>query len=82
MRAIRLHEFGPADNLVLDELPDLEPGQLRIAVATAGVHLVDTAGADADLEARRALGKVVLEPAMKSVAAVGPHRQTDLEETR
>jgi len=44
MRAIRLHEFGPADNLVLDDLPDLEPGpgQVRIAVAAAGVHLVDT----------------------------------------
>jgi NADPH2:quinone reductase len=44
MRAIQLHEFGPAENLVLDELPDLEPGpgQVRIAVAAAGVHLVDT----------------------------------------
>ena len=26
MHAIRLHEFGPADHLVLDEVPDLEPG--------------------------------------------------------
>lgn len=45
MRAIRLHELGPAENLVLDELPDLEPasGQVRIAVAAAGVHLLDTA---------------------------------------
>lgn len=44
MKAIRLHAFGPADNLVLDELPDLEPGpgQVRIAVAAAGVHLLDT----------------------------------------
>jgi NADPH2:quinone reductase len=44
MRAIQLHEFGPADNLVLDELPDLEPasGQVRIAVEAAGVHLLDT----------------------------------------
>lgn len=44
MRAIRLHAFGPADNLVLDELPDLlpGPGQVRIAVAAAGVHLLDT----------------------------------------
>jgi len=44
MRAIRLHKFGPATNLVLDELPDLEPaeGQVRIAVEAAGVHLVDT----------------------------------------
>ncbi|MEV4725201.1 alcohol dehydrogenase catalytic domain-containing protein, partial [Micromonospora humida] len=44
MRAIRLHEFGPATNLVLDDLPDLTPapGQVRIAVAASGVHLLDT----------------------------------------
>jgi NADPH2:quinone reductase len=44
MHAIRLHEYGPAENLVLDELPDLAPtaDQLRIAVAAAGVHLIDT----------------------------------------
>ncbi len=44
MQAIRLHVFGPPDHLVLDELPDLAPsgGQVRIAVAAAGVHLVDT----------------------------------------
>ncbi|WP_409330221.1 zinc-binding dehydrogenase [Trujillonella humicola] len=44
MRAIRLHEFGAPDRLVLDELPDLAPGpgQVRIAVEAAGVHLVDT----------------------------------------
>jgi NADPH:quinone reductase len=44
MRAIRLHEFGPAGNLVLDELPDLDPGpgQVRIAVEAAGIHLLDT----------------------------------------
>lgn len=44
MRAIRLHEFGPADNLQLDELPDLEPadGEIRIRVEAAGVHLLDT----------------------------------------
>lgn len=44
MRAVRLHEFGPATNLVLDELPDLTPapGEVRIAVEVAGVHLLDT----------------------------------------
>lgn len=44
MRAIRLLEFGPATNLVLDDLPDLAPtaGQVRIAVEASGVHLVDT----------------------------------------
>lgn len=44
MRAIRLHEFGPAENLVLEELPDPEPGQgqVGLAVEACGVHLVDT----------------------------------------
>ena len=44
MHAIRLHGFGPATNLVLDELADLEPGpgQVRIDVEAAGVHLIDT----------------------------------------
>src|SRR5690349_11324656 len=44
MHAIRLHEFGPADNLIFEALPDPEPGpdQVRIAVEASGVHLVDT----------------------------------------
>jgi NADPH:quinone reductase-like Zn-dependent oxidoreductase len=45
MHAIRLHAFGPAENLVHEEVADPEPGpgQVRIAVAAAGVHLVDAA---------------------------------------
>ncbi|WP_405165230.1 zinc-binding dehydrogenase [Nocardia sp. NBC_01499] len=45
MHAIRLHAFGPADNLRYETLPDPTPGagQVRISVAAAGVHLVDTA---------------------------------------
>jgi NADPH2:quinone reductase len=44
MRAIRLHEFGPASNLILEELPDPQPGdgQVRIVVEAAGVHVLDT----------------------------------------
>lgn len=44
MHAIRLHAFGPADNLRYDELPDLDPalGEVRVAVEASGVHLVDT----------------------------------------
>jgi NADPH:quinone reductase len=44
MRAIRLHEFGPPENLVYEEVEDPQPGpgQVRIAVAAAGVHLIDT----------------------------------------
>ncbi|HMJ36103.1 MAG TPA: zinc-binding dehydrogenase [Baekduia sp.] len=45
MHAIRLHEFGPAENLRYEEIAAPEPGagQVRIAVAASGVHLIDTA---------------------------------------
>lgn len=45
MHAIRQHEFGPADNLRYEEVPDPVPSadQVRIAVEAAGVHLIDTA---------------------------------------
>ncbi|MGW4248047.1 zinc-binding dehydrogenase, partial [Nocardia sp. NPDC004722] len=45
MRAIRLHEFGAAENLRYESVADPEPGpgQVRIVVAAAGVHLLDTA---------------------------------------
>src|SRR6266498_2499902 len=44
MRAILLHAFGPAENLRYEEVDDPVPGpdQVRIAVAAAGVHLIDT----------------------------------------
>ncbi|MEU8432571.1 zinc-binding dehydrogenase [Streptomyces sp. NPDC029216] len=45
MRAVRLHAFGPAENLTYETapLPAPAPGQVRIKVAAAGVHLLDTA---------------------------------------
>ncbi|MFF5566152.1 zinc-binding dehydrogenase [Streptomyces sp. NPDC012623] len=45
MRAVRLHTFGPAENLRYERADDPVPGpgQVRIAVAAAGVHLLDTA---------------------------------------
>jgi NADPH2:quinone reductase len=44
MRAVRLHQFGPPENLVVDEVDDPRPGpdQVRIAVHAAGVHALDT----------------------------------------
>ncbi|MFI8854096.1 zinc-binding dehydrogenase [Streptomyces sp. NPDC053499] len=43
MHAVRLHAFGPAENLTYEEVPDPlpGPGQVRIAVRAAGVHLLD-----------------------------------------
>ncbi|WP_415949767.1 zinc-binding dehydrogenase [Streptomyces sp. KLOTTS4A1] len=45
MHAIRLHAFGPAENLSYETAEDPEPGpgQVRIRVRAAGVHLLDTA---------------------------------------
>ncbi|WP_028805693.1 zinc-binding dehydrogenase [Streptomyces sp. 142MFCol3.1] len=45
MHAVRLHAFGPAENLTYEKAEDPEPGpgQVRVAVAAAGVHLLDTA---------------------------------------
>ncbi|MGX1270782.1 zinc-binding dehydrogenase [Streptomyces phaeoluteigriseus] len=45
MHAIRLYAFGPAENLTHEEVEDPHPapGQVRIAVRAAGVHLLDTA---------------------------------------
>ncbi|GAA0941098.1 zinc-binding dehydrogenase [Pseudonocardia zijingensis] len=45
MKAIRQYEFGPAETLRYEEVPDPVPGegQVLVEVAAAGVHLVDTA---------------------------------------
>jgi NADPH2:quinone reductase len=44
VKAVRQDEFGPADVLVMAEVPDPEPGpgQVRMDVAAAGVHFIDT----------------------------------------
>jgi len=44
MRAIRLHEYGPAGNLRLEEVPDLVPGdgEVRVRISAVGVQLLDT----------------------------------------
>jgi NADPH2:quinone reductase len=44
MHAIRLHSFGPAENLRWEEVDDPVPadGEVLIDVAASGVHLLDT----------------------------------------
>ena len=41
MHAVRLHAFGPPDNLSYEQVEDPRPGpgQARIAVAAAGFNL-------------------------------------------
>jgi NADPH2:quinone reductase len=57
MHAVRLHAFGPPANLRYEEVADPRPGpgQARIAVTVAGVHLIDTA-----LRAGRPMGPLAL----------------------
>jgi NADPH2:quinone reductase len=45
MHAVVLHEFGPAQNLRYETFPDPVPGpgEVRIRVAAAGVHQIETA---------------------------------------
>ncbi len=44
MKAARLHAYGPADVLVIDEVPEptVGPGELRVHVAASSVNPVDT----------------------------------------
>jgi NADPH2:quinone reductase len=44
VHAIRLHAFGPAENLRDEEIPDPQPAadEVRIEVHASGVHLIDT----------------------------------------
>jgi NADPH2:quinone reductase len=44
VKAVVLREFGPAENLRLEEVEDPQPGpgQVRIAVSVSGVHFIDT----------------------------------------
>ncbi|TCM42644.1 zinc-binding dehydrogenase [Kribbella sp. VKM Ac-2568] len=64
MHAVRLHEFGSAENLSYEQVPDPVPGagQVRIAVEAAGVHLLDTA-----LRAGTAGGGPVAPPELPTI---------------
>ena len=44
MKAIRVHEFGKPDNMILQEIPDPEPGpgQVVVKVHAVGINPVDT----------------------------------------
>jgi NADPH2:quinone reductase len=44
MKAIRVHQFGTAEVMQPEEVPDLQPGpgQVLIRVRAAGVNPVDT----------------------------------------
>lgn len=43
MRAVRFHEYGGVDNLVVEQAPDPHPGprEIRVRVAAANVKPID-----------------------------------------
>ncbi|MFF0477233.1 zinc-binding dehydrogenase [Streptomyces sp. NPDC004284] len=76
MHAVRLHAFGPAENLTYEETPDPVPGpgQVRVRVAAAGVHLLDTAlreGATGPFPAPTALPTIPGREVAGTVDALG-----------
>ncbi|MFJ9646942.1 zinc-binding dehydrogenase [Streptomyces sp. NPDC101206] len=77
MRAVRLHAFGPADHLTPErtDTPVPGPGQVRIAVAAAGVHLLDTALREGEQGPAPALPELPTIPGREvagTVEALGP----------
>ncbi len=77
MHAVRLHAFGPAENLTYEqaETPVPGPGQVRIAVTAAGVHLLDTslrAGVQGGPQALPELPTVPGREVAGTVDALGP----------
>jgi NADPH2:quinone reductase len=77
MHAIRLHEFGPPENLRYERVDDPSPGpgQVRIAVAAAGVHVIDTtirSGADGPPGSRPTLPATLGRDVAGTVDALGP----------
>lgn len=77
MHAIRLHAFGPAENLTYEEVPDPVPGpgQVRVKVTAAGVHLLDTTlreGAPGPFPAPVELPTVPGREVAGTVDALGP----------
>jgi NADPH:quinone reductase len=77
MKAIRQYEFGPAEALRHEEVPDPVPGagQVLVAVAAAGVHLLDTVIRSGESGGPFPLPELPMTPGREvagTVAATGP----------
>ena len=77
MKAIRQYEFGPAETLRYEEVPDPVPGagQVLVEVAAAGVHLLDTVIRSGTSGGPFPLPQLPMTPGREvagTVAAVGP----------
>jgi NADPH2:quinone reductase len=77
VHAIRQYEPGPPEVLRYEDVPDPDPGegQVRIAMAAAGVHLVDTSIRRGGSDGPLALPELPMTPGREmagTVDAVGP----------
>lgn len=74
MRAFRIHKFGEADGLVLDELPEPKPGpgEVAIRVRAASLNYRDLMMIRGQYNPKLALPIVPLSDGAGEVAAVGP----------
>ncbi|THV31368.1 zinc-binding dehydrogenase [Glycomyces paridis] len=72
MKAIRQHEFGGPEVLVYEEAPEPAPGpgQVRIAVRAAGVHLLDTTFRSGDPNGPYPLPDLPMIPGRESAGVV------------
>ncbi|GAA1674768.1 zinc-binding dehydrogenase [Glycomyces endophyticus] len=72
MHAIRQHEFGGPEVLVYEEVADPEPGpgQVRIAVRAAGVHLLDTVFRNGDKDSPYPLPELPTTPGREAAGIV------------
>ncbi|MGH3380444.1 MAG: zinc-binding dehydrogenase [Actinoallomurus sp.] len=83
MYAVRLHEFGPAENLQYEQIASPVPaeGQVRIDVRASGIHFIETtlrAGRGVGPHAAPALPVVLGGEVAGVVSALGP----DVDESR
>lgn len=80
MRAIRQYEFGAPEVLRYETMPDPspDPGQARIAVDVAGVHVVDTSIRRGDAAGPFALPALPMTPG-REVAGVVDEVSSDID---
>ena len=74
MRAVVCQEFGPLDSLVVEDRPDVDPGEgmVRIDVAAAGVNFVDGLICQGKYQLKPPVPFVPGSEVAGTVSAVGP----------
>ena len=81
MKALRVHGYGPADRIVLDEVPVPEPraGEVRVRVHACGISFVDLLVARGGYQVKPTPPFVPGSEFSGIVDAIGPDTATDLK---